>query len=162
MGRRKSEEKRVERSYGVLPFVLEEVEGESSVTPRAGLVPVAELARAMGLPAVTEREVVIKKREKGPSEWEFIESFVLLMAGGGECPEDLAVLRGDRALVSLLGHGIPSVSAARKFVYAFEDEEEAAADKEERVLLPSYVPAETAATPSFESRPESVPVHVAR
>jgi hypothetical protein len=29
MGRRKSEEKRVERSYGILPFVLEEVERES-------------------------------------------------------------------------------------------------------------------------------------
>jgi hypothetical protein len=145
MGRRKSEEKRVERSYGFLPFVLEEVEGESSVTPRAGLLPVAELARAMGLPTVTERELAVKKREKGPSDWEFIESLVLLMAGGGECFEDLAVLRGDRAFVRLLGHAIPSVSAAKKFVYAFEDEEQAAADKEQRVLLPSYVPAETAA-----------------
>jgi hypothetical protein len=144
MGRRKSDEKRVERSYGVLPFVLEEVEGESSVTPRAGLLPVAELARAMGLPAVTERELAIKKREKGPSEWEFIESLVLLMAGGGECVEDLAVLRGDRAFVGLLGHEIPSVSAARKFLYAFDDEEQAAEDQKQRDLLPSYVPGETA------------------
>jgi hypothetical protein len=145
MGRRKSEEKRVDRSYGFLPFVLEEVEGESSVTPRAGLLPVAELGRAMGLPAVAERELAIKKREKGPSDWEFIESFVLLMAGGGECVEDLAVLGADRAFVRLLGHGIPSVSAGRKFLYAFEDDEQAAKDKKQRELIPSYVPGETAA-----------------
>ena len=115
------------------------------MTPRAGLLPVAELARAMGLPAVTERELAIKKREKGPSDWEFIESLVLLMAGGGECFEDLAVLGGDRAFVRLLGHAIPSVSAAKKFVYAFEDEEQAEEDKKQRDLLPSYVPAETPA-----------------
>ncbi len=143
MGRRKSREKRVERSYGVLPFVLEEVEGESSVTPRAGLLPVAELARAMGLPRVVEGEVTIKERDKGPSEWEFIESLVLLMADGGECVEDLGVLGADAALVRLLGHGIPSVSAAKKFLYAFHDDEQGEKDQRQRELIPSYVPAET-------------------
>jgi hypothetical protein len=144
MGRRKSHEKRVDRSYGVLPFVLEEVEGESSVTPRAGLLALAELARAMGLPQVAEREIAIKVRERGFTEWEFIESYVLLMAGGGECPEDLAVLGADRAFVRLLGHAIPSASAGRKFLYAFQDAQQAERDKKQRELIPSYVPGETA------------------
>ena len=47
----------MERSYGILPFVLEEVEGTPSVTPRAGLVTVAEAARGMGLPAVAATRI---------------------------------------------------------------------------------------------------------
>ena len=86
MGRRKSEERRAERSYGILPFVLEEVDGEGAVTPQAGLLTVAEAARGMGLPAVVEREVQVKERERGYSEWETIESYVLLIAGGGGVP----------------------------------------------------------------------------
>ena len=39
---------------GILPFVLEDVDGQSSVTPAAGLVTVAEAAGGMGLPAVVD------------------------------------------------------------------------------------------------------------
>jgi len=53
MGRRKGAERRAERSYGVMPFLLEEVDGAGAVTPRAGLVTVAE------------REAMVKERERG-------------------------------------------------------------------------------------------------
>jgi hypothetical protein len=145
MGRRKSEERRAERSYGILPFVLEELDGEGAVTPQAGLLTVAEAARGMGLPAVAEREVQVKERERGYSEWDSIESYVLLIAGGGECPEDLAVLGADRALAKLLGHRIPSPSVGKKFLYAFHDEAQAVEDARQRLLVASYVPKETAA-----------------
>ena len=45
MARRKKDSGRVERSYGILPFALEEVEGVPSVTPWAGLVSLAEGTR---------------------------------------------------------------------------------------------------------------------
>jgi len=142
---RQKDEKKVERAYGLLPFVLEEVEGEGTVTPRAGLAAVAEAARAMGLPEVVEREVRLKRRERGYSEWEFIESFVLLLCGGGECVDDLGVLRSDSALSKLVGHEFPSASAGKKFLYAFEDPLLAGEDAKQRELFPSYVWRESAA-----------------
>jgi hypothetical protein len=145
MGRRKLDTEAVKQSYGILPFVLEEVDGEGQVTPRAGLVTVAEAARGMGLREVVEREVVVKERDRGFTEWEFVESYLTLIAGGGECPEDLAVLGADDAFAKLLGHGIPSPSAGKKFLYAFHDEEQAVEDARQRELIPSYVPGENAA-----------------
>jgi hypothetical protein len=68
----------VERSYGIGSFVLEEVDGEGAVTPRAGLMSVAEAARGMGLPTVANREVKIKERERGFTSWEFMESGIAL------------------------------------------------------------------------------------
>jgi hypothetical protein len=135
----------VERSYGILPFVLEEVEGVPCVTPRAGLVTVAEAARGMGLAAVADAAVSVKQRDRGGSNWEMLESFVLLIAAGGEHVDDLAVLKADRAFAALLGHDIPSPSAGKKYLYGFHDDARDEAAAEQRMLFPSYVPAETAA-----------------
>ena len=142
VGRRKKDSGYVERSYGILPFVLEEVEGTSSVTPRAGLVTVAEAARGMGLPAIVEDVVNLKQRERGFTDWEFVESFLLLIADGGECVDDLTVLRADGAFAELVGHSFPSPSAAKKYLYGFHDDSRDAAVGEERALFPSFVPAE--------------------
>lgn len=142
VGRRKKDSGHVERSYGILPFVLEEVEGTPSVTPRAGLVTVAEAARGMGLPAVVTDAVGLKQRERGFTDWDFIESFLLLIADGGECVEDLAVLRADLAFAELVGHAFPSPSAGKKYLYGFHDDAEDAAVAEQRALFPSFVPAE--------------------
>ena len=127
VGRRKKGARRVERSYGIGSFVLEEVDGEGAVTPRAGLISVPEAARGMGLPAVANREVKIKERERGFTSWEFMESGIALIAGGGECAEDFSVLRADRAFVRLLGHEIPTPSAGKKYFYAFHDDAQDAA-----------------------------------
>ena len=145
MGRRKKDSGRVERSYGILPFILEEVAGESSVTPRAGLVTVAEAARGMGLSAVADAAVGVKQRERGLSDGEMVESFLCLFSDGGECVEDLAVLKADGAFVALLGHDVPSPSAGKKYLYGFHDDGQDAAVAEQRMLFPSYVPAETPA-----------------
>jgi len=145
VGRRKKDSGRVERSYGILPFILEEVEGASSLTPRAGLVTVAEAARGMGLPAVAEEAVRVKQRDRGYSDWEMIESLVLLIADGGECVEDLSVLRADGAFAQLVRHGFPSPSAGKKYLYGFHDDSQDAAVAQQRALFPSYVPRESVA-----------------
>jgi hypothetical protein len=143
MGRRNRERIEAKRSYGVMPFVLEEVEGEPKTTPRAGLLAVAEQMRAMGLPAVVEEELGSKKGGSGFSDWEILESFTLMLADGGECVEDLGVLRSDRALVELLGHEVASAPVGKKFLYAFHDDERDREVAEQRRLIPLYVPAET-------------------
>jgi hypothetical protein len=38
---------------------------------------------------------------------------------GGDCLEDFDQLREDAGLSELLGHGVPSAEAARKFFYQF-------------------------------------------
>jgi len=43
-----------------------------------------------------------------------LESFALLIAGGGECVDDLTVLKADRGFVRLVGHDIPSPSGGKK------------------------------------------------
>jgi len=141
MGRRNWERMVAKRSYGVMPFVLEEVEGEPQATPRAGLLSVAELMRGMGLPAVVEAELGLEQ-SGGFTAWEIAESFVLMLADGGECVEDLGVLRGDRALVKLLGHEVASAPVGKKFLYRFHDDARAVEDAKQRLLVPSYVPAE--------------------
>jgi hypothetical protein len=143
MGRRNRERREAKRSYGVMPFVLEEVEGEPKTTPRAGLLAVAEQMRAMGLPAVVEEELGSTKGGSGFSDWEVLESFTLMLADGGECVEDLGVLRSDRALVTLLGHEVASAPVGKKFLYTFHDDEREEEDAKQRLLMPSYVPAET-------------------
>jgi len=103
-----------------MPFVLEEVEGEGVLTAHAGLTAVVEAARGMGLPAVVGREVSVKERSRGYTEWEFVESLVALIAAGGEHVDDLGTLSADGGVSVLLGHGVPSPAAAKKFLYAFE------------------------------------------
>ena len=145
MGRRKKDKGLVKLSYGVAPFVLEEVETGSTLTARAGLMCVMEAARGMGLDEATRRNVSIKRRERGYDEWEFVESVMAMMAAGGDCVDDLSVLAADEGFVSLLGHAIPSPSAMKKFLYGFHEEEQAAQAGRQRALMPSYVPQESAA-----------------
>ena len=53
-----------------------------------------------------------------------MKSFLVRNALGGECWEDFERLREDAGLAEMLGHGLPSPEAARKFLYAFHDQEE--------------------------------------
>lgn len=53
-----------------------------------------------------------------------VESFIILNASGGDCLDDFDHLREDQGLAQLIGHGLPSSAAARKFLYAFHDEQQ--------------------------------------
>ena len=116
---------RLKRAEGILPFTLEEVEGQSHLTAHAGLPLVAEAFRASGAAQCVEGFVQTRPRlrERGLTDAELVESFCVLLAAGGECIEDFNVLREDEALASLIGHEFPSPARAKEFLYAFEAQE---------------------------------------
>ncbi len=141
---RGSKRGQVRQQSGILPFVLEEVADASPITSQAGLMTIAELALGMKLPEAAGRAVSVMQRDRGCSAWEFIESLVLMIAGGGDCVDDLSKLSSDPALTHLLGHEIPSPSATKKFLYGFHDDRLNTDHSRQRELMPSFVPPENA------------------
>jgi len=101
-------------------------------------------ARSLDVPGSVQREVRIKRRERGFDEATYLESFLVLNAVGGDRLEDFDRLREDTGLAEMLGHPIPSAEAARKFLYQFHDEGKMT---EVQQALPvgraSYIPAES-------------------
>ena len=91
------------KQQGILPFQIEATESNDTVTAHAGLVLVLETMRALGLGRALKKMRGIGKRRAGSSAQQNVESAVLLMAAGGDCMDDLAVLRADGALSRLLG-----------------------------------------------------------
>lgn len=90
-------------------------EAEGPMTGRAGLVVVAEAFRALEGFAACEEGSVLKRRKRGLSEAEMVESFLLLLTGGGDCVDDFEALREDVDLSAMVGHGFPSPTAAWEF-----------------------------------------------
>ena len=102
--------------------------------------------RSLGVAQSVAQHIHIKQRQRGYDEASFVESFVLLNGVGGDCLDDFEQLRADAGLSQMLGHGVPSPEAARKFLYEFHEEENIAAAKQAR--LPgaiAYIPGENAA-----------------
>jgi hypothetical protein len=115
------------------------------LTALAGLPLVAKTFRTLGAPESIKRNLQIKKRERGFSEAEMVESMVLLNAAGGDCLDDFKRLQDDPGLAVALGHELPSPEAARKFLYAFHSDETVAAAKAARKADQlAFIPEETA------------------
>jgi len=64
----------------------------------------------------------LQQRNSGLTDYQKVESIVLLMAAGGDCYQDMAVLLADEGLQRLLGYRLPSPDSVRAFVNAFHDE----------------------------------------
>lgn len=113
------------------------------VTSHAGLPTLAETFRALGGMKSASRHLNGKQRERGYSDAEMIESFLLLLSAGGDHLDDFDLLRGDAGLARLMDHEIPSSSKARQFLYSFHDEEllEKRPDREEQA---AWIPEESA------------------
>lgn len=105
-----------------MPYKIDPDSLKSPLTSFAGLPLVAEAFRAFGLDQVANRLLALKKRQRGYTEGQVIESFALLLAAGGECLDDFAKLRDEQGLPAMLGYLPPSPDAARRFLYAFHDE----------------------------------------
>lgn len=131
---------------GILPFLMCPDEESTSVTGRAGLPLVVEAFRGYRGDDLVRMLIQVKKRQRGFTEVEMVEDFLLLLSDGGEHLEDFQVLGQDDGLFLLLGRKPPSPDAARTFLLFFHDEElvekarKAAEDAGER----SYVPEENA------------------
>ena len=133
-------------SQGLLPYTVETVAAPDTVTARAGLPLVLETLRALGLDRVIAAEVRVRERQSGYTEAEKVEALVLLLAAGGTCLDDMALLQADRGLGRLLGRQLPAADTLRHFLYAFHDEALLAQAQAARPPdTVAYIPAETAA-----------------
>ena len=78
---------------------------------------------------------------RGFTEAQFVETLLLLLTAGGDCPEDLSLFKDDPCLRRGLGYALPKVSAVRAFLDRFHDQELAnlRPDREEQksFILPS-------------------------
>jgi len=71
---------------------------------------------------------------------------VLLLAAGGDCLDDIAVLKSDAGLERLLGRTLPAADTLRHFLYMFHDPALIAAAQAQRGPEEvAYIPAENAA-----------------
>jgi hypothetical protein len=117
---------------------------EETLTALGGIPLVVQAFRSLGLPQSVKDQVGVKEGERGYDEATFVESFVILHAAGGECPEDFKRLREDAGLAEMLGHELPSPAAALQFLYAFH--QEAKIEEAQQRRLPgeiAYIPEET-------------------
>ena len=128
-----------------LLFELDPAPLQETLTALGGIPLVVQAFRSLGLPGSVGEHVRVKQRERGYDEATWVESFVLLNAAGGECPEDFERLRGDPGLAEMIGHELPSPRAALEFLYAFHQAEKIEQAQQRR--LPgeiAYIPEETA------------------
>jgi hypothetical protein len=133
-------------SQGLLPYTVEVVPDGAGVTGRAGLPLVLEALRALGLDEAIAQHVRVRERQSGYTETEKVEALILLLAAGGDCLDDIAVLQADGGLGRLLGRRLPSADTLRHFLYACHDDaliQQAQAQRPAGQV--AYIPAENAA-----------------
>jgi hypothetical protein len=99
-------------THGLLPYVVEVAAGADAVTGRAGLPLVLEMMRVLGLDQVIAAHVRVRERASGATEVETGEALVLLLAAGGDCLDDIAVLQAD-SLAAPSGVHSPRVRCQR-------------------------------------------------
>lgn len=105
------------------PFVLDPRPLEEATSAHAGLLSVSRAFRSLGIPAMVEANLPLRKRERGFSEAQIIESVVLLQVAGGECPEDIRLLADDACIQRGLGYAPPKATATRAFLERFHDKD---------------------------------------
>jgi hypothetical protein len=88
------------------------------ITAHAGLVLVRELADRLGVGELLDR-VTVKKRRRGYSPAQAILALCETLIAGGECLDDVAVLRADSAQELLRGHGLPEPTTLGRFLRRF-------------------------------------------
>ena len=125
-----------------LGFEYEVDDTPQSVTAYGGLPLVFETMRALGVSDAVRSQLRIGKNRREHDEVAMVESFVALMASGGDCLDDMRVLMEDEALAKLVGRSFPSPETARRFLYAFHDDEKIAAAAQNSTLK-GVIPEET-------------------
>jgi len=137
--------KRKSPAEGEFLFEIDTEPLEEAVTALGGVPLLVRAARSLDVGGRVNRLVRIKERERGYDEATYVESLLVLHAVGGDCLDDLAVLREDSGLAQMLGYTVPSPEAARPFLYAFHEEEKIAqAHQQLKLGKVSYIPEENA------------------
>jgi hypothetical protein len=109
------------RQQGILPYRIEVVASGEGLTSHAGLPLVSETMRALGLEQIVAEQLHLQQRNSGLTDYQKLESVVLLLAAGGDCYDDMRVLQADQGLQRLLGYSLPSPDSVRAFCNAFHD-----------------------------------------
>jgi Transposase DDE domain group 1 len=125
-------------SQGLLPFQLIQDASKVLLTSFGGLPLVMETFRALDLPRSIQKHLPLLERQGKYREADYIESFISVFAGGGDCVDDFELLRTDRGLKKL-GLKVPSPEAVRFFLNAFHEEERL----EGRLPHQAFIPEET-------------------
>ena len=105
------------------PFEIDPRPLDEMASPHAGLLATSRALRSLKIPDLVAANLRLKKRDRGCSDGQYIESIVLLQTAGGDCPEDMSLLAGDDCLERGLGFALPKTGAVRAFLNRFHDEE---------------------------------------
>jgi hypothetical protein len=131
------------------PFFFDPRPLREATSPHAGALATSRAFRSLGLPRLIDEQLRLRKRERGFSEAQMIESIVLLQTIGGDCPEDIGLLEGDLCLQRGLGYRPPKATAVRGFLERFYDEQiEASRPSRERQR--SFIVPSSAAVDSLQ------------
>lgn len=126
------------------PFVLDPRPLAEASSPHAGLLATSRAYRSLGVPDLIAAQLMLRKRQRGYSEGQMIESLILLQTVGGDCPEDIRLLTNDPCLERGLGYRPPKVTAVREFLELFHDEDiellRPSREVQKSFILPSTVP----------------------
>jgi Transposase DDE domain group 1 len=98
--------------------LVQVVASTQQLTSYAGLVLVRELAGRLGVDELLDR-VTVKKRRRGYSPAQAILGLCETLIAGGECLDDVALLRGDSGQELLRGHGLPEPTTLGRFLRRF-------------------------------------------
>jgi hypothetical protein len=103
------------------PFEIDPRPLDEMASPHAGLLATSRALRSLQIPGLVEANLKLKKRDRGCSDGQYIESILLLQTAGGDCPEDMSLLAGDECLERGLGFALPKAGAVRAFLNRFHD-----------------------------------------
>ena len=148
-------------AQGVLPYRLEEEIKTTSLTGLAGLPVYPDLAQVVGLRDSITEHVQIRSGSQGWTDAQMLTALILLNLAGGQCPEDLEKLEGDRGFARILHRvetfgmkrserrrlerrwrkskerTVPSISALRRYLAQFHDAAQEAMREQGRAFIPS-------------------------
>jgi len=128
------------------PFEIDPRPLDEMASPHAGLLATSRALRSLKIPDLVAANLKLKKRQRGCSDAQYVESLVLLQTAGGDCPEDMSLIAGDDCLERGLGFALPKTGAVRAFLNRFHDPElelaRPAREVQKSFILPSSEPVE--------------------
>ena len=104
------------------PFQLDPTPLVEASSPHAGALAISRVYRSLGLPGMISANLQLRKRQRGFSQGQMIESILMLQSVVGACPQDTRLLANDPCLERGLGYAFPKTTAMREFLELFHDE----------------------------------------
>jgi hypothetical protein len=91
------------------------------ITPHAGLALVRAMAERLGVVADLDQALGrLKRRRRGLSPGQQALDWIMTLVAGGQCGDDLRVLRADRGARDLVGHAAMAPRTGREFLARFD------------------------------------------